>query len=191
MPYLFPTTQSLEDKIKMGLENFEIALELKKVTEYKALYSVGQGLVEALRRTTQRNYTLCKAADDYDVPRNKARNAFRIYNVFQYWPQALDFMIDLPIVRWSQLSDHEVNQLQQVLLNQHTEPRIPREWTLAYGETVTGYHVNIDDNGEQHRIPMYAEQVRPEQVDVRELTGYSTGTTSSDISRSTDMGWWD
>ena len=82
----------------MELENFEIALELKKVTEYKALYSIGQDLVEALRRITQRNYILCKTVNDYEILRNKTQNAFYIFNLFQYLSQALDYIIDLLIV---------------------------------------------------------------------------------------------
>ena len=118
MPYLFLAIEAFPDKICMALENYDIALEQKKVTEYKALFVIGQGLIEAMGATAQRNYTLCKATDDNDVPRNKARIAFRVYNVFQHWPQALDFMTKMPITHWHFLNDYEINQLQQVLLNE-------------------------------------------------------------------------
>src|SRR3954471_23829194 len=109
MPYLFLAVEPFPEKIQKAMENYDIALEQKKVTEYKALFVIGQGLVEAIGATTQRNYTLCKAADDHSVPRNKARTAFQVYNIFQHWPQALDFMTKMPITHWQSLNDYEVN----------------------------------------------------------------------------------
>ena len=99
-------------------------------------------------------------------------------------------MIRMPITHWHHLSDYEVNQLQQVLTIGNLETEIPREWTPAYGHTLTGYHIVLDENGEECHEPMYSEQIMTQEIDVREYTGYSTGELTSGTA-STDMGWWD
>jgi hypothetical protein len=196
MPHLFAATESTRRKIQLASENLDLALDQKKVIEYKALYAIGQGLTEAMAITDQRNYTLCKAADDHSVTRNRARIAFRIYNIFHDWPAALDFMTNLPLKTWFIMTDYEINQLQMVLSTEFNERPIPLEWESTFGRTVIGYHEQVDDNGNIHWAPTYDDGPRAQAINIRDYTGYdhsseeSPGESSVNMT-STDSGWYE
>jgi hypothetical protein len=192
-PRLFITSETPDVKIQRALENYEIATEQRKIQEYKAMFALGQGLIEVVAAQESPRFNISHAADAFGVIKNRAQIAVRIYTTLREWPGALDHMTKMPLANWRHITDGEVGLLQLRLSGLFGQATMPYEWDSTYGSAITGYQLNEDTN---ELTPIYGAP-QATRLDIRDyVTPRHDSEESSQVQRersrerSTDQGWF-
>ena len=183
--YLFVSHEASDIKIQQSLENYKVATEQRKTSEYKAMFTLGQGLIEIVAANDKNipGFSTVNAADMFGITPNHTKIALRIYTVFREWPEALDHMTKMPLTNWRYMSEEECGLIQLRLAREFNPVAVPSEWDITCGPTINGYQVD-GETGESSAIygPPQAQRIDP-----GDYFGYNH--SSENRSQGTDISW--
>ena len=91
--------EASDTKIRQSLENYKVATEQRKTSEYKAMFTLGQGIIEIIIANDKDTpgFSTANAANMFRIMPNHTKVALRRYTVFREWSEALDHMTKIPL----------------------------------------------------------------------------------------------